>query len=804
MRQTGARRRGWGVAMSVAVCVWGVPATAEAAPTTGGTLAVDVDVPQGGVALVEVRDANGSKVVRSLVVDQDQVVNVPVAAGTYRIVARQVTANDERFVGAVNPLVAKVGAGTTQRVDVDYVRSLGVQNLSVTDIAKTAVTVDWDAARGADTIVRRVAGDDPATKTSQGTAVPLTDSTSFTDSGLKPGGIYTYSIFARPGDGAFGRDDVDPVSITISTDDDDPATPLFVLRAGTQILSTQDAVPTAAGDRLILDLAAGFPTPRPGSILSVPVSAALPGGYLGEVKTINADGRRLELVAAPMASAFDLYVLDVADVAALPAPVFSPQADAPASQAQPAGFAAAAAAVPTGCSGDAKVVLNPNLSQSHGGHGKIRVDRKRIRFAFDKYAVAYEFGYTTTLKATIDVETSGAAVCGLDIDPFFKNLTVYPVPIAVLAEPTGELSLFGKSSVKNFGAAVTTGFDAAGKFSFEEAPTVDGKLIFNGEPTEPVTSDEAGLNLLIDGAVTFGPGVGTNKAGVIAGVSGNFSPLDATGSITTVEKAGVKETCAKIEAKYKAGISATAKAWFPGFSAEESVPIDALSGEWDFPGSPFFYPNDCTDSNTPTKDVVGPGVTAIADNTTGEVGKVDGFVPGQGTWVLSTGRIGDVVGQPATFASTGLGTPGNAALTALSGFATYDAASYKVDLIPNSPTLVVRYAFASEEYPEYVGSSFNDVMGVFVNGVNCSLVPGTTTPVSINSVNDFTNSQYYVDNSMGAAGYGTVMDGLTVPLECRVPVTPGEKVTVEIAVADASDSAYDSAIALLDGGIYSE
>jgi hypothetical protein len=48
------------------------------------------------------------------------------------------------------------------------------------------------------------------------------------------------------------------------------------------------------------------------------------------------------------------------------------------------------------------------------------------------------------------------------------------------------------------------------------------------------------------------------------------------------------------------------------------------------------------------------------------------------------------------------------------------------------------------------------------------------------------------------------MDGLTVPLEWRVPVAPGEQVTVRIAVADASDSIYDSAVALLDGGMYSE
>jgi hypothetical protein len=43
-----------------------------------------------------------------------------------------------------------------------------------------------------------------------------------------------------------------------------------------------------------------------------------------------------------------------------------------------------------------------------------------------------------------------------------------------------------------------------------------------------------------------------------------------------------------------------------------------------------------------------------------------------------------------------------------------------------------------------------------------------------------------------------------VPLECSVPVTPGKPVSVRIALADASDGAYDSAVALLDGGIWSD
>jgi hypothetical protein len=124
--------------------------------------------------------------------------------------------------------------------------------------------------------------------------------------------------------------------------------------------------------------------------------------------------------------------------------------------------------------------------------------------------------------------------------------------------------------------------------------------------------------------------------------------------------------------------------------------------------------------------------------------------------------------------------------------------------ISSGTTRHVRYVFASEEYPEYVGSAFNDAMAIFVNGKNCARVPGTDDPVSINTINAERNSTYFVDNTSGASGFGTSMDGLTVPLECTAPVQIGKPATVKITVADASDRIYDSAVALLDKGIWSD
>jgi hypothetical protein len=67
------------------------------------------------------------------------------------------------------------------------------------------------------------------------------------------------------------------------------------------------------------------------------------------------------------------------------------------------------------------------------------------------------------------------------------------------------------------------------------------------------------------------------------------------------------------------------------------------------------------------------------------------------------------------------------------------------DVLAKGNILSFKYVFASEEYPEYVCSQFNDVFGFFITGnrpgggtytaQNIALIPTTTTPVSINTIN---------------------------------------------------------------------
>jgi hypothetical protein len=112
----------------------------------------------------------------------------------------------------------------------------------------------------------------------------------------------------------------------------------------------------------------------------------------------------------------------------------------------------------------------------------------------------------------------------------------------------------------------------------------------------------------------------------------------------------------------------------------------------------------------------------------------------------------------------------------------------------------LRFVFGSEEYPEFVGGNFNDVFGFFVSGENPSglaydnynvaLLPNGT-PVSINSVNANSNSGYYVNNAGNAM---ITYDGLTTVLLPVLDVVPCQPYVFKLAIADAGDSAYDSAI----------
>ena len=224
--------------------------------------------------------------------------------------------------------------------------------------------------------------------------------------------------------------------------------------------------------------------------------------------------------------------------------------------------------------------------------------------------------------------------------------------------------------------------------------------------------------------------------------------------------------------------------------------------------------------------LVGPGV--IYDNVTYQgVDQARGiFTNGSSTnigmdeGIFLTSGAGYIIPGPNSSSSAGAnnGQPGHPWLNDLTTATTFDACVLSFDFIPLNDTVKCRYVFGSEEYNEWVGTTFNDVFGFFVTGPNptggnysiknIALIPDTTeTPVTINNVNNgysppgipptgpCTNCEYYSDNT---GGLTIEYDGFTTVLTAWVLVVPNETYNFTFGVADAGDHIYDSGV-LLEG-----
>jgi len=653
--------------------------------STGGTIDLSVSVPEGGTALIEIDPVNSSATPIFVVHHPDDgLESVQVPRGTYRITPHALTVDGTRFVAAASPRQVEVSAKNAVSVSVPYVESQGVQNLTPTEVTTTTIGMDWDAALGDDTVVWRVEGGTPTLKPGKGSQVPL-DGSSFLDSSLSAGTTYSYSIFARPGDGKFGNLDGDPVTFTVGTlPEEGSASPSFIAAPHTMILRGQDVASVQKpGSGVLLTLAAGVDTPRPGSILSLPVSDELEGGYLGEVVDVSADGRTVLLTQASLSMAFDFYHLPAsnfdesaaAESNAAPTTPVSGQQSAKAqrdsknkkptvaastiedaiSATTPATAKSApmaAAAAPIECQEVSNGSVTPHFSLSHAGHAEVTVDKYKIWFVEVPSGVGIDLGYSVTATGTVDVHLDGGVACGFPLPKYSRQITAYPVPIAVMAEPIGEVTATAGVSVDNIGMTTTVGFEAAGHVGFTGDNFASGSPILTANPTQPNGTGDFTIGLQLGGAINFGPGVGTSSVGLIAGLGGEISVADLSLSGILNDEGDV---CVKLDAQSGFGVYLVARAWTPVKDWDYRLEIDALSSSFPWGGSPWHWPNDCEEDTTPTDDVVGPGVSVIGDDLTGsdeQWGKTDGFVPGESTWVLSTGRVADDVGPPSSIRST--------------------------------------------------------------------------------------------------------------------------------------------------------
>lgn len=168
--------------------------------------------------------------------------------------------------------------------------------------------------------------------------------------------------------------------------------------------------------------------------------------------------------------------------------------------------------------------------------------------------------------------------------------------------------------------------------------------------------------------------------------------------------------------------------------------------------------------------------------------------------LLSTGEAGDAFPQPGRDFGA-IGEVGDRTILDLELLAPIDAFRFEV-----------RVNFLSAEYPEFVGSQFNDKFNVNVTG---SAWSGDASkddqgrPISVNSAffgvtsaealegtgfegDAYSSYSYYDYYGSGLVGAGTGWVTLAVP------VTPGEPLEVAFVIRDVGDGTFDSTVAIDD------
>lgn len=196
--------------------------------------------------------------------------------------------------------------------------------------------------------------------------------------------------------------------------------------------------------------------------------------------------------------------------------------------------------------------------------------------------------------------------------------------------------------------------------------------------------------------------------------------------------------------------------------------------------------------------------------------------------VLTTGTVANIDGPNNNGAiSNDNLAAGDNQLTNIvpSGLATEDACILEFDMQVLSDSVEFKYIFASDEYPEFVCTDYNDIFAFFISGPgiagaeNIALIPGTTTAVAINSVNpgvkgdqaifpwdvctSLAYSSLYVNNGDGLqAPYNTnnfyiQYDGFTTTLIAKKKgLQPCQTYHLKLAIADVGDAFLDSGVFL--------
>ncbi|KAI9766916.1 MAG: hypothetical protein M1840_006213 [Geoglossum simile] len=195
------------------------------------------------------------------------------------------------------------------------------------------------------------------------------------------------------------------------------------------------------------------------------------------------------------------------------------------------------------------------------------------------------------------------------------------------------------------------------------------------------------------------------------------------------------------------------------------------------------------DATTLANTLLGPGITLVSASFQGDAGGSGTYTDGplgiKNSIILTSGNALHPY-EPST-EGTALDLPGFGRCDELSGGTSFDAAvlTLHVTLDAGYPGFYSQFVFASDEYPEYVGSEFNDVFGIWIDGTQIAFDDGGA-PITINGP-FFSSGNVLTPPASGPYG------GSTPLLQSGFASAAGEHI-IEIAVCDVADYIRDSAV----------
>ena len=188
--------------------------------------------------------------------------------------------------------------------------------------------------------------------------------------------------------------------------------------------------------------------------------------------------------------------------------------------------------------------------------------------------------------------------------------------------------------------------------------------------------------------------------------------------------------------------------------------------------------------------------------------------------ILSTGKLNSAVGPNSNFSDdgTGIGWTGDTDLNLALGLSnTFNASVLEFDFVPNANNISFEYIFSSEQYllnPSSGQCNFTDGFAFLLKEAsastyqNLALIPGTSTPVRVNTVRGTgticppANETFF--DAFNTGSYPTTYDGQTKILTAQSVVTPGTLYHIKLVIADEGNARFDSGIFLRAGSFISE